>query len=124
MSVNKMIAIGNIVKDPAVAETTTGKTVANFTLACSEKIKGKDSVEYINVVAWEKLAQNIQAYTKKGSKVYVEGKLTTRSYDDKEGNKKYLTEVVAFKVDFLTPKGTSSAQVESNEPDFSDDIPF
>lgn len=122
--------IGRLAKDPAVAQTTTGKTVANFTVACSEKVKGEDKVEYINCVAWEKLAENIQAYTVKGSQVFVEGKFTTRKYEDDKGITRWVTEVLAYKVDFLSHKTNnvvnSMGNVEKNNPDvdFSDDCPF
>ena len=100
-SVNKVILIGNLGKDPEVKYTPQGTPVAKITLATNERFKGKDGnwqdrTEWHNVVLWQRLAEIAGEYLKKGGKVYIEGRLQTRSWDDKtSGQKKYMTEVVA-----------------------------
>src|SRR6202140_5023834 len=100
-SVNKVILIGNLGKDPEVKFTPQGTPVAKITLATNERFKGKDGqwqdrTEWHNVVLWQRLAEIAGEYLKKGGKVYIEGRLQTRSWDDKQTNqKKYMTEIVA-----------------------------
>lgn len=100
-SVNKVILIGNLGKDPEVKHTPQGTPVAKFSLATNERYKDKDGnwqdrTEWHNIVAWQRLAEIAGEYLKKGGKVYIEGRLQTRSWDDKTTNqKKYMTEVVA-----------------------------
>ncbi len=100
-SVNKVILIGNLGKDPEVKYTPSGLPVANFSLATNERFKDKDGnwqdrTEWHNIVAWQRLAEIAGEYLKKGRSVYIEGRLQTRSWDDKEsGQKKYRTEIVA-----------------------------
>ncbi len=106
-SVNKVILIGNLGKDPEVKYTPSGMAVANFTLATNERYKDKegnwqDKTEWHNLVAFQRTAEIIGEYLKKGRSVYVEGKLQTRSWDDKEsGQKKYRTEVLVNDVVLL-----------------------
>ena len=100
-SVNKVILVGNLGKDPEVKYTPQGTPVAKITLATNERYKDKDGnwqdrTEWHNVVLWQRLAEIAGEYLKKGGKVYIEGRLQTRSWDDKQtGQKKYMTEVVA-----------------------------
>ena len=100
-SVNKVILVGNLGKDPEVKYTPQGTAVAKITLATNESFKDKDGqwqerTEWHNVVLWARLAEIAGEYLKKGNKVYIEGRLQTRSWDDKQTNqKKYMTEVVA-----------------------------
>ncbi|MBA3901010.1 MAG: single-stranded DNA-binding protein [Bacteroidetes bacterium] len=96
---NKVQLIGNLGSDPEVKESEGGKTFTRFSIATSEKYtnqKGEKitDTQWHNVVAWGKTAENMGKYLKKGNEVALEGKLTNRSYDDKEGNKKYITEVL------------------------------
>jgi single-strand DNA-binding protein len=112
--VNKAILIGNLGADPEVRYAQNGKAVANFSVATSERWKGQDgqmkeSSEWHRIVAWDKLAENCKEYLRKGSKVYVEGKLQTRKWQ-KDGVDQYTTEIIANNVQFLTPKGESSGQ--------------
>jgi len=99
-SVNKVILIGNLGKDPEVKYTPSGMAVANFTLATNERYKDKegnwqDKTEWHNLVAFQRTAEIVGEYLKKGRSVYIEGKLQTRSWDDKEsGQKKYRTEIL------------------------------
>ncbi len=110
-SVNKVILIGNLGKDPEVKYTPSGTPVAKLTLATNERFKDKagewqDRTEWHNVVAWQRLAEIAGEYLKKGSKVYIEGRLQTRSWDDKQTNqKKYMTEVVAGDLVLLGGRG-------------------
>ncbi len=100
-SVNKVILIGNLGKDPEVKYTPQGTAVAKITVATNERFKDKsgtwqDRTEWHNVVLWQRLAEIAGEYLKKGGKVYIEGRLQTRSWDDKQTNqKKYMTEIVA-----------------------------
>src|ERR1700753_1679221 len=100
-SVNKVILLGNIGKDPEIKFLPSGSAVANFSIATSERFKDKggewqDRTEWHNIIAWQRLAEIVGEYVKKGSKVYIEGRLQTSSWDDKQsGEKKYKTEIVA-----------------------------
>ena len=110
-SINKVILIGNLGKDPEVKYTPQGTPVAKITLATNERFKGKDGnwqdrTEWHNVVLWQRLAEIAGEYLKKGGKVYIEGRLQTRSWDDKtSGQKKYMTEVVASDLVLLGGRG-------------------
>ncbi len=111
--VNKAILIGNLGRDPEVRKTPGGTTVASFSLATTERYTGRNGerqerTEWHNIVAWSKLAELVSQYLKKGSSVYIEGRITTRSWDDRDGNKKYRTEIVANTINFLSGGGTSS----------------
>ena len=131
MSVNKVILVGNLGRDPELRYTGSGKAVANFPLATSEVWNDSDGerqerTDWHNIVVWDKQAETCGQYLAKGRQVYVEGSIRTRKYEDKDGNQRYVTEVIASRVQFLgsaadrseRPAATSSAQAES------DDIPF
>ena len=139
MSVNKVILVGNLGRDPEVRATPTGQSVCNFTLATTERYtdragQQRDQTEWHNVVAWGKQADICGQYLKKGRQVYVEGRLTTRQYEAKDGTgKRYRTEVVAQRVQFLG--GRPAAGFDNGASDFSsgpdapppvddEDIPF
>jgi single-strand DNA-binding protein len=110
-SVNKVILIGNLGKDPEVKYTPQGTAVARFSLATNERYKDKqgawqDRTEWHNIVAWQRLAEIVGEYVKKGSKLYIEGRLTTNSWEDqKTGEKKYRTEIVANDLVLLSGRG-------------------
>jgi single-strand DNA-binding protein len=116
-SINKVILIGNLGKDPEVKYTPQGTAVAKLTLATNERFKDKsgewqDRTEWHNVVLWQRLAEIAGEYLKKGSKVYIEGRLQTRSWDDKQtGQKKYMTEVVANDLVLLGGRGEGAGDV-------------
>lgn len=117
MGLNKVMLIGRLGKDPELKYTPGGQAVANFTLATSERFNNKDGqkqerTEWHAVVAWGKQAELANQYLKKGREVYVEGRIQTRSWDDRDGNKKYKTEVVATAIQFLGSRdgGTSQGQ--------------
>jgi single-strand DNA-binding protein len=104
--VNKVILIGNLGVDPEVKFISNGTAVCNFSLATNEKWKGKDGemqekTEWHRIVVWGKTAEACGKYLSKGRQVYIEGRLQTRHYDDKDGNKRYVTEIVAEDVQFL-----------------------
>lgn len=110
-SVNKVILIGNLGKDPEVKYTPSGVPVAKFSLATNERFKDKsgewqDRTEWHNIVAWQRMAEIVGEYVKKGSKIYIEGKLQTSSWEDKQsGEKKYRTEIVANDLVLLGGRG-------------------
>jgi len=110
MSVNKVILVGNLGKDPELRYTPAGAAVATFSLATTERFKGKDGqmqekTEWHNIVAWRQLAEICGKYLHKGKQVYLEGRIQTRSYDDRDGNKKYITEIVADQMQMLGRAG-------------------
>ena len=140
MSVNKVILIGNLGKDPEVRFTAGGRAVARFSVATSDawtdaEGQRQERTEWHNVVVWGKQAESCGQYLQKGRQVFIEGSIRYRSYDDKEGNKKYITEVNAQRVQFLgggggggrgaPPRGDSQgADVPSPPPGEEEDIPF
>lgn len=113
-SVNKVILIGNLGKDPEVKFTPSGTAVAKFSLATNERYKDKsgewqDRTEWHNIVAWQRLAEIVGEYVKKGNKLYIEGRLQTSSWEDKQsGEKKYRTEIVAQDLVLLSGRGETS----------------
>lgn len=110
-SVNKVILLGNVGKDPEFKALPSGQPVVNFSLATSERYKDQqgnqqERTEWHNLVAYAKLAEIVRDYVKKGNKLYVEGRLTTRSWDDRETNKKvYRTEIVLTDMTLLSGRG-------------------
>jgi single-strand DNA-binding protein len=109
-SVNKAILIGNLGKDPELRYTPSGQAVASFPLATTERYKDKDGnwqerTDWHNVVVWGRQGETVKEYLKKGRSTYVEGRIQTRSYDDRDGNKKWITEIVASRVQFLGGRG-------------------
>jgi single-strand DNA-binding protein len=135
LGVNKVILVGNLGADPEVRYSGTGTAVTNFRVATSEnwtnKEGGKETrTDWHRVVAFGKLAEICAEYLSKGKQVYVEGKLRTRSWDDKEGNKRWITEVVASNMVMLGQSADQSKAMGSEhgegppEPAHDDDIPF
>lgn len=109
-SVNKAILIGNLGKDPELRYTPGGQAVASFSMATTDRYKDKDGnmqerTDWHNIVVWGRTAENVKQYLAKGRPVYVEGRIQTRSYNDKEGTKKWITEIVANSVQFLGGRG-------------------
>jgi single-strand DNA-binding protein len=112
--VNKVILIGNLGKDPEVRHLEGGATVCNFPLATTEVYKDKagnrqEQTEWHNIVLWRGLADIAEKYLKKGMSIYVEGKLRTRSWEDKEGHKRYTTEILGDSFTMLGKKSDSGA---------------
>ena len=143
MSVNKVILLGNLGKDPDLRYTPSGKAVATFSLATSERWTSQDgqkqeNTTWHNIVAWGKQAETMKEYLTKGRQVYIEGRIANRSYEDKEGNKKYVSEVVVQSFSFVGNKGSSGnggGQTTPAEPaaetapdagssETDDDLPF
>jgi len=142
MSVNKVLLIGNLGRDPEVRFTAGGKAVARFSVATSEvwnDTEGtrQERTEWHNVVVWGKQAESCGQYLQKGRQVYIEGSIRSRQYDDKEGNKKYITEVIAQRVQFLgggrsggagagprEPQGAEAAGTPAPAGGEEEDIPF
>ncbi|MFN5786905.1 MAG: single-stranded DNA-binding protein [Flavobacteriia bacterium] len=121
-SVNKVILIGNLGKDPEVRHLENGAVVANFSLATSEVYtdrstgEKKESTDWHDIVLWRGLAEVSEKYLKKGYKVYVEGKLKKRSWQDKDGNTRYTTEVVADEMTILSRPEGSDKNPEGQAP--------
>jgi len=109
MSYQKIVIVGNLGKDPEVRFTQGGMAIANMSVAVSEKIKDgdqwKEHSEWFRCVLFGKTAENAGQYLKKGKKALVEGRIRQRTYDDKDGTKKYITELLADRVVFLSSKG-------------------
>jgi len=118
-SVNKVILLGNLGKDPEVKFTPQGTAVAKFSLATNERFKDKDGnwqdrTEWHNIVCWARLAEIAGEYLKKGRSVYIEGRIQTHSWDDKQsGQKKYMTEIIANDLVLLGGKGAGGGGEES-----------
>lgn len=122
---NNVILIGRLTKDVMMNSTQGGSVVANFTLAVNrpKSKNGEQSADFISCVAWNKTAEILEKYTQKGSQIAVSGSIQTRSYDNKEGKKVYVTEVVVWQVQLLGSKGQSSTRDSSVSLD-DDDLPF
>ncbi len=100
-SLNSVSIIGNCGKEPEMRFTPSGKPIVSFSVAVNSKFGETESTEWFNIVTWNKLAETCNQYLTKGQQVFVEGRLQTRSWEDKEGMKHYKTEVIANKVQFL-----------------------
>ena len=132
---NKAILIGNLGGDPEVRYTQSGTAVANFTMATSERWKDKEGqqqeqTEWHRIVAFARLGEICGEYLSKGSKVYIEGRIQTRSWDDKDGNKRYTTEIVAREMKMLDSKPGTGGGGGYTEPPLAeprpggDEVPF
>jgi single-strand DNA-binding protein len=139
--VNKVILVGNLGRDPEIRYTKDGQAVANFTLATTENFSSRDGkreerTEWHRIVVWGKTAENCAQYLSKGRTVYIEGRIQTREWEDKEGQKRKTTEVVAQTVQFLGgPRGSGAAPAretggleapadDAPAPAGDDNIPF
>ena len=140
--INKAILVGNLGRDPEVRYTTSGMAVANFTIATSERWKDKTSgemqerTEWHRIVAWGRLGEICGEYLSKGRQVYIEGRIQTRDWEDKDGNKRYTTEVVAAEMKMLGSKDSDGGYKTPKSPEVpeysgpplpeeqDDDIPF
>jgi single-strand DNA-binding protein len=134
-SLNKVILIGRLGRDPEMRFTPSGRAVTNFTMATNEvwtdqNGERQERTEWHRIVTWGKLAENCAKLLSKGKLVYVEGRLQTRSWDDKDGNKRYTTEIIANNMQILSPLESSEARdlgeqgTSEVEPEGFDDIPF
>ena len=138
-SVNKVILIGNLGKDPELKFTPSGVAMTKFSIATTERFKDSDGnqqerTEWHNIVLWRRLAELANEYLKKGSPVYIEGRIQTRSWDDENGQKKYMTEIVADRMQFLGRREDGTSDDSGNIPpeapgkkekmEDEDDLPF
>ena len=108
---NKAILIGRLTRDPELRTTPTGRNVCQFSVAVSRTFtnaNGEREADFINCVVWDKQAENLVKYQKKGNQIAVEGRIQTRNYDDKDGKKVYVTEILASNISFLDSKGTGA----------------
>ncbi|MBU0983248.1 MAG: single-stranded DNA-binding protein [candidate division Zixibacteria bacterium] len=139
MSVNKVILVGRLGKDPELKYTPSGRAVATFSLATDRRWTGQDGQKnrvttWHNIVSWGKQAEIMKEYLRKGQQVYLEGRIDNRSYDDKEGNKKYISEVVVENFSFIgsreggsgddIPAGGPAPDMPENDSGGDDDLPF
>lgn len=125
MSVNKVILIGNVGKDPEIRHLDSGVALANFPLATSETYTAKNgekvtSTEWHNIVLWRGLAEVAEKYVTKGRQLYIEGRINTRSFDDKEGNKRYFTQIVGNVMQMLgsPPENRSNNNQDSQNDNY------
>lgn len=133
---NKVIFIGNLTRDPETSQTSNNVAVTKMTIAVNRKFQnanGERETDYFNIVAWRGLAENCARFLSKGKKISVVGSLQNRSYEDSNGNKKQVTEVMAEDIEFLSPVGEGNQQQQSSEPKRGtnkltpvdeDDLPF
>ena len=121
---NNVTLFGNLGADPELKNTGTGKAVCNLSVATTERYNEQDSTEWHSVVCWEKTAENVCKYLNRGSKVLVNGRLQTRSWEDKEGKKQYKTEIVAHRVEFGSPVHKGQRKDESADSTNPDNTPF
>ena len=124
MSLNQVHLIGNLGADPELRFTANGTAMTTFRLAVTYGFGEKQTTEWVSVVTWEKLAERVNQYLTKGSKAYVEGRLQTRSWDDKDGQKRYRTEVVANDVQFLDRKAAEAGVAVQDDLDGDELPPF
>ena len=125
---NKVLLIGRLTRDPETRSTASGNTAVNFTVAVNRNFKNREGVveaDFIPVVIWGKIGENVAKYCQKGSQVAVEGRMQVRNYDAQDGTKRYVTEVIASNVEFLSSKGAtpSAANDYADAPadyDFAD----
>lgn len=115
---NKVFLIGRLTRDPELRYTGSNIPVATFSLAVNRNFSnaaGEREADFINIVVWRKQAENVKNYLNQGSQVAVDGRIQTRSYDDQDGKKRYVTEVVADNVEFLGTKGSNQSQITSSQ---------
>lgn len=130
MSVNKVILIGNVGRDPEVRYLDSGIAVASLPLATTDRAytlangtQVPERTEWHNLVLWRGLAETAEKYVHKGDKLYVEGKIRTRSYDDQTGTKRYVTEIFVDSMEMLSPRGTVAPGAAAPQPGMSQGAP-
>lgn len=117
---NKVFLIGRLTRDPELRYTSNNIAVATFSIAVDRNFSnaaGEREADFINIVVWRKQAENVKNYMHKGSQVAIDGRIQTRSYDDTDGKKRYVTEVVADNVQFLDSKGSRDASAPTSAPE-------
>ena len=129
---NKVILIGNLTRDPELSTTSSGISFCRFSLAVSRRFSGEDKqADFINIIVWRAQAENCAKYLKKGSKAAIVGNIQTRTYDSQDGSKRYVTEVVAEEVEFISnSRGSTEGgqekvdDVSELQPIEDDTLPF
>ena len=125
---NKALLIGRLTKDPELRATSTGRKVCQFSIAVNRNFtnaNGEREADFINCVVWDKQAENLVKYQKKGNQIAVDGRIQTRNYEDKDGKRVYVTEILANNISFLDSKGTNTSSNDFNslpEPPKEDSI--
>ena len=115
---NKVFLIGRLTRDPELRYTGSNVPVASFSLAVNRNFtnqSGEREADFINIVVWRKQAENVKNYLSQGSQVAIDGRIQTRSYDDKDGNKRYITEIIADNVEFLGSKSSNNNSSSDNQ---------
>lgn len=118
MSLNRVVLVGRLTRDPDLRYTPNGVAVANGNIACNRPFKnqnGENEADFINFVVWKKAAENLANYMKKGSLIGIDGRIQTRSYEGRDGNMVYVTEVVAESIQFLESKGGQQQGNNTNQ---------
>lgn len=121
---NKAVLSGNLGKDPELRYTTSGKAVASFSVATKEKFDDKELTDWHNIVVWGKRAENVSQQLKKGDLIFVIGRITNRSWDDKDGNKRYITEIVAESLGYTNKEAVDNNVTPQDNVVQTDDLPF
>ena len=131
---NKIMLIGNLGRDPELSYTQNGKAIAKFSLAVSRRRRDesgeqREETQWFNIVTWERLAETCNNFLHKGSKVYIEGRMTSRKYTDKDGIERTVWDVIASEMEMLTPKGGDGAGGAGGGAGYgdemgADDVPF
>lgn len=119
---NRVVLVGRLTRDPELRYTPNGTAVANFTIAANRPFKnqqGENEADFLNCVVWRKPAENLATYMKKGNLIGVDGRLQSRTYEDKDGKTVYVVEVVADNVQFLEPRGTQSSRGSAPQEPYS-----
>lgn len=125
---NKALLIGRLTKDPELRDTSTGRNVCQFSIAVNRNFtnaNGEREADFINCVVWDKQAENLVKYQKKGNQIAVDGRIQTRNYEDKDGKRVYVTEILANNISFLDSKGTNTSSNDFNslpEPPREDSV--
>ena len=114
--INRVVLVGRLTRDVELKKTPNGASVVSFTIACNRRSKqeGQPDADFINCVAWNRTADLMSQYLNKGAQIGVEGRIQTRSYDDKDGKRVYVTEVVAESVQFLESRNANASQPQQN----------
>ena len=124
---NKVFLIGRLVRDPELRYTGTNIPVATFSIAVNRNYAnaaGEREADFINIVVWRKQAENVKNYVKQGSQVAIDGKIQTRTYDDQNGQKRYITEVVADNIQFLDTKAAAERRQTASSNSYNDVNPY
>lgn len=125
---NKALLIGRLTRDPELRSTSTGRNVCQFSIAVNRNFtnaNGEREADFINCVVWDKQAENLVKYQKKGNQIAVDGRVQTRNYEDKDGKRVYVTEILANNISFLDSKGTNTSSNDFNslpEPPREDSV--